>query len=353
MANRTLVFSVALALVFFAILFGGASVVGAWETEVSEIVSSPLPGERETQVSVSTKITESCSLYLPIIVNVGSSPKPYHIEGHVQKGPFILGSEISVRELDYDFVLTGRAFAGHIDDSTGHFAVRGTLVSPFVELAANGFYYNEVSGALSVAPISLMAVSDLSSGTAVNVNLLTHLEYARTLALVGKHLPFAAAKAQAQREVLTAFNLEDLTISYSEKLDISREGVGNAVLLAISTLLQGDRSEAQLTELLASVSNDLAIDGILDSSVTRERLLASVEFLKPRRAAVRANVTSRYAELGIPAQVPPFEDYAFALDTENPTVVSIWPNDGADTDISTIGIVFSELIQPRRSTTAL
>jgi len=103
----------------------------------------------------------------------------YTIAGYVQKGPFVLGSEITVRELDDRFVPTGRTFTGRIEDSTGRFTIRGTLTYPFVELSANGFYFNEVTGSLSAAQINLLALADLRDSTTVNVNLLTHLENVR------------------------------------------------------------------------------------------------------------------------------------------------------------------------------
>jgi hypothetical protein len=181
----------------------------------------------------------------------------YTIAGYVQKGPFVLGSEITVRELDGGFVPTGRTFTGRIENGTGRFTIRGTLTSPFVELSANGFYFNEVTGRLSAAPIILLALADLRDSTTVNVNLLTHLENVRVFELIDSGLSFPTANAQAQREVLSAFNITASTIANSEARDISQAEEGNAILLAISVILQANRSEAQLTELLSTLSSDI------------------------------------------------------------------------------------------------
>ena len=64
-------------------------------------------------------------------------------------------------------------------------------------------------------------------------------------------LTFAAAKTQAQTEILSFFNIDNVTLGNSETLDISKSGDGNAVLLAISAMLQSDKTEAELTELLS------------------------------------------------------------------------------------------------------
>jgi hypothetical protein len=268
----------------------------------------------------------------------------YTIAGYVQKGPFVLGSEITVRELDDRFVPTGRTFTGSIEGSTGRFTVRGIFSYSFVELSANGFYFNEVTGSLSTAPIILLALADLRDSTTVNVNLLTHLERPRVFALIDSGLSFLAAKAQAQGEVLSAFNIAASAIGTSESLDISQPGTGNAILLAISVILQANRSEAQLTELLSTLSSDLRTDGVLNSAATRPKLIDGMEYVKPRRVAIRSNILARYEELGAPANVPDFAPYAFTLDATAPSVSSSVPGAGANQEIEAVTLTFSELM---------
>ena len=49
------------------------------------------------------------------------------LSGKVQKGPYVQGTEITVRELDSSMIPTGNTFTGTIDDNTGSFGIRGTL----------------------------------------------------------------------------------------------------------------------------------------------------------------------------------------------------------------------------------
>ena len=49
------------------------------------------------------------------------------VSGQVQKGPYVQGTEITVRELDSSMTPTGNTFTGTIDDNTGNFRVKGTL----------------------------------------------------------------------------------------------------------------------------------------------------------------------------------------------------------------------------------
>ena len=135
------------------------------------------------------------------------------ISGKVQKGPYVQGTEITVRELDSSMTPTGKTFTGTIDDNIGSFSVKGTLAYKIVELSADGYYFNEVSGSLSAAKLTLQALSDLTDSSSVNVNLMTHLEKKRVEYLMDySRMTFAAAKTQAQTEILKMFNIDNVTL---------------------------------------------------------------------------------------------------------------------------------------------
>ena len=99
-----------------------------------------------------------------------SSSSAVTVSGKVQKGPYVQGTEITVRELDSTMTPTGNTFTGTIDDNTGSFSIKGTLTNKIAELAADGYYFNEVSGSLSSAKLSLQAFADLTDSSSVNVN---------------------------------------------------------------------------------------------------------------------------------------------------------------------------------------
>ena len=80
------------------------------------------------------------------------------ISGKVQKGPYVQGTEITVRELDSTMTPTGNTFTGTIDDNTGSFSIKGTITNKIAELSADGYYFNEVSGSLSTAKLTLSAL---------------------------------------------------------------------------------------------------------------------------------------------------------------------------------------------------
>jgi len=238
------------------------------------------------------------------------------LSGKIQKGPYVQGTEITVRELDSSMIPTGNTFTSTIDDHTGSFSIKGTLTNKIVELSGDGYYFNEVSGSLSTAKLTLSALSDITDNSSVNVNLMTHLEKKRVEYLMdNSKMTFAAAKTQAQMEIMKIFNIDNVTLGNSETLDISKSGDGNAVLLAISTILQSDKTEAELTELLSTINTDIRTDGTLDSTNTKSTLVNAADYLHNFHSAIRSNIENRYSNLGISATIPAFESYAFKLST--------------------------------------
>lgn len=230
------------------------------------------------------------------------------LTGFVQKGPFINGTSITLYELDENMSQTGRSFSSQIIDNSGTFEIPAIkLSSPYAELQADGFYYNEVLGVTSTAQLTLYALTDLSDRDNVNINILTHLEKRRVEYLIASGLSFNESKEQAQQEILNIFEISKEDMGVSEALDISKEGENNAILLAISIILQGYRTVAELSELLATISTDIREDGILDNPVTGSALINHSKYLNS--SSVKENLGNRYQELGIPAILPDFEKY--------------------------------------------
>lgn len=228
------------------------------------------------------------------------------INGFVQKGPYLNGTAITIAELDQNLTATGKNFTTQIIDNTGTFEINNiTLESEFVELRADGFYFNEVEGSNSTAQLTMFALSDISSASSINVNILSHLESNRVKKLIADGLSFSQAKEQAQTEVLNIFSFQPSTINNSENLDISKSGEGNSILMAISVILQANRSVADLTELLANISTDITGDGVLDDTGIKADLINGVQLVD--LTEVRQNLENRYSELGISANIGDFE----------------------------------------------
>lgn len=270
------------------------------------------------------------------------------MDGYVQKGPFILGSTVYIQELDDDFVPTGNAYFTQTNDDLGSFTIASTFSTKYVEITTQGFYFNEVTGQLSDAPLTLRSVSDLSEGTDINVNLLTTLAKGRIQHLVStgdtdgddeedETFTYSEAVERAEGEVLSIFNIdleseteEDGTteIKHFDKMDISQAGNSNAILLAVSSVLQGTNTVGELSELISKIIADITPDGILNAT-TSEDIVSELNAnnIGLSLSEIRNNLVTRYAALGLTASVPMFEDYINSDASETDITINKYDDD--------------------------
>ncbi|MDY6330869.1 MAG: hypothetical protein SPL19_12250 [Fibrobacter sp.] len=232
------------------------------------------------------------------------------ILGAAQKGPFKFDSPLTLREVllhDDALTYTGREYIDEISSNKGDFVIpKVNLVYPYAVLEVRGLWRNEVTGEWSKDSMTLRALTDLTSRTEVNINLLTHLEYDRAVQLVNKGYSVFAAKKQAEYEIMTAFGFAT-TVEYSEDLKTfvpsTSENYGeNATLMAISLLFIGDRSEAEIQKAIADFKQDMAGDGEWNDAQTKADMADWAEGFDG--GSVRANVKS-WNILDIPA----YENY--------------------------------------------
>jgi len=223
--------------------------------------------------------------------------------GYAQKGPFVAGSSVTISELRANLDQTGKTYSTTISDNSGSFEQRNIeLVSSYVELKADGYYFNEVSGETSTGQMTLYALADITNLNSANVNVVTHLEKPRVEYLVKQGSSFSAAKRQAQQEVLAIFGFTSSDIS-SETLNLTN----NAMLLAISSILQGYLSTGDMMELMANISADIKTDGILNNTALGSKLVNNAIVISP--SEIRNNLAAKYAQLGINVNIPDFETY--------------------------------------------
>ena len=231
------------------------------------------------------------------------------VTGVSQKGPFVNGSSVTVQELNGETLAqTGLGFEGKIKNDMGEFSVKvNKLESQYALLKANGFYRNEVTGEKSKSQVTLYALTDLSKRDEVNVNLLTHLAYERSLYLAAEEdSSVAGAKKQAETEVLKSFEIEG-DFGDAEDLNIFGESDQSAALLAISVLMQGDLSEGDFSERLADYAADIESDGVWNDAKTATQIAdwAISQSMSGGLAVIRNNI----ANWKLSADVPSFEKY--------------------------------------------
>ena len=232
------------------------------------------------------------------------------VTGVSQKGPFVNGSSVTVQELNGETLAqTGLGFEGKIKNDMGEFSVKvNKLESQYALLKANGFYRNEVTGEKSKSQVTLYALTDLSKRDEVNVNLLTHLAYERSLYLATEEddVSVAEAKKQAETEVLKSFEIEG-EFGDAEDLNIFGESDQSAALLAVSVLMQGNLSEGDFSERLANYAADIESDGVWNDTKTATQIAdwAITQSMSGGLALIRNNIAGWNLSTGVPA----FEKY--------------------------------------------
>ena len=234
--------------------------------------------------------------------------KKNKISGVVQKGPYINGTQIIMYVLDDKLAQAGKVFNTQIKDNKGSFELTNVeLSSKYIQLVANGYYFNEALNSITIAPLELNALTDITDASTVNVNILTHLEKRRVEFLVKSGKTFTEAKKTAQKEIQAIFGIQISQSTVSEKLDIVTAGDANAILLAISLIIQGEQSVGDMSEILATISADLEDDGLMTNTTAMTKLIKNAKSLK--LDSIRQNLLNRYQELGVTATIPDFEKY--------------------------------------------
>jgi len=268
-------------------------------------------------------------------VAVNDNPVVYGkigLSGYIQKGPFTQGSSVTIYELDDNFASTGISYPTETIDDFGSFETKSKIKTNFVEIHTNGFYFNEVKGELSAADITLRTLSSLKEK--VNINILTTLERERLKYLQEKeNKNFVSAQKQAEEEILKIFKIKseylpEGKISTFDSMDVSKIGDSNAVLLAISCILQGKKEVADLSVLISKIITDIKEDGAINQEKLIEELnqnavIISGEFDENKYlglVSIRNNIENYYKGLGLKKVIiPNFEDY---IDSDNDGLIN-------------------------------
>jgi len=232
--------------------------------------------------------------------------KKVKINGFIQKGPFISGSEIIIQELDDLLYSIGRLHHTTTNDDFGSFFLNCLLDqnTKFIEIIAQGYYFNEVSGQLSDGPINLRSIININSihDIDININVLTNLAYERIKYIYKETINiyedplncFINAKHQAEKEILLIFeeqiktlkNVLNIPHSYSndslefENLDMKPSvntdtnnyelNDNNLQLLIISALLQANNNTAVLSEFINYIQIDIKNFGKISNQALQD-----------------------------------------------------------------------------------
>ena len=263
------------------------------------------------------------------------------ILGIVQNGPFVFGTSVVQNEANeinfYRADGSGHTASTCVQTNDGRYTLESVSTnSNYVKISATGFYRNMVTGGTSASPVTLSALTKVANTSedagatvpirvrnSVNVNILTQLEIPRIEQLAMNHIDFTEAKAQAEHEIFAAFGIDTVQLysqpyftdgrmdkPIAEDLDMFGNSEYSAALFAISAMLQGDRSEADMMSLVNNLAEDIKGDGIWNDPNWKIKIADWVVGLDTlwKYNDIRNNVSS----WGV-AAIPNFERYMRAF----------------------------------------
>jgi ELWxxDGT repeat protein/cysteine-rich repeat protein len=256
--------------------------------------------------------------------------------GGVEKGPFVVGSSIEVAELDDDGNPTGLVFETQTNNDRGEFELTVEVGSPgLVALEGVGFHFDEVQGSLSLAPITLRALADISSaGTQqAYLNLVTHLTHRRVGALYGAGETLPDAIDQAETELRAALGIGatafDPGVPGLAMTLLGGDTDANAYAFAVGVvLLQATvddvGTDGPVDAAFQALANELAVELADDGTITTAQAarIAEAEANLDSDAAMAA-LQSRFDEIGA---LDPAPNLHRVLDPDGDELVDIVDN---------------------------
>ena len=215
----------------------------------------------------------------------GVLSKPTTITGTAIMGPFEMNSKVTLKEMRIQgdsLSYTGREFTGEVSGLKGDYVIPDvTLDYPYAEVSVTGKWRNEVTGTWSNESMTLYALTDFSDGhTKVNVNLLTHFEYARAKKLIkDKGYSVLSAKKQADNAIVSALDFS-VDMGLSENLGpymnlSNNENSANEVLLAFSLLFTRNENDATIKASIKDFMEDVAEDGLWNKADAEKQKMAN------------------------------------------------------------------------------
>ena len=114
------------------------------------------------------------------------------------------------------------------------------------------------------------------------------------------------AKTWARADVLNLFSIDTTGVKSFEDISMFDPTEASAKLLAVTILLQGDRSEAEFKELLTEIADDIAKDGEWDNPEKKKEIAT---WAKDADESGRLNEIREHIVKGTDVELPDFIKY--------------------------------------------
>lgn len=221
----------------------------------------------------------------------------YAITGSLQMTPFIKGATFFLFNHNRDNSHSDDFMHITIDNNYGKYEVPEIQTKDgIICICANGRFFNLITGDTTESRGHLSALVNIENNTVVNLNIITTLEMERVAYLYKEGWEFDSAKVQAQKEVLDIFGYQFNEPVLSESIDITKKGTQNSIALAITALLQANRTGNEVGILAQKIAVDISEDGILDNQDIRSEIRSQA--LALNTDSVQSNLSQWYKGAG-------------------------------------------------------
>ncbi|MGR5195762.1 hypothetical protein ACPV4H_17865 [Vibrio rotiferianus] len=190
------------------------------------------------------------------------SGQQYQFSGAVQKGPLQPGSVVTINELNQDLQPTGRSYTTQIEDYEGNYSVKERFSTPYAELLAHGYYFNELTNHVD-EQMSMSAFVDMNATTQVNFNVATAAMKQSVMSQVQAGTEFNEAVDKATSDLLKLYSydpeqwVEHINF-YNANLSNSGDTSTLLLVLSASTLTMATDNKLTLEEQIEKISQVLS-----------------------------------------------------------------------------------------------
>ena len=243
------------------------------------------------------------------------SGQQYQFGGAVQKGPLQPGAVVTINELDQDLQPTGRSYTTQIEDYEGNYSVKERFSTPYTELVAHGYYFNELTNSTD-EQMSMSAFVDMNATTQVNFNVATAAMKQSVMTQVQAGTEFNKAVDKTTSDLLRLYSYDpeqwaDDINFYN--VNLSNSGDTSTLLLVISasTLTIATDSGLTLEQEIEKIAQVLLEP---ESTQFEEMKQALTQYsLALYKTAAYENTQKYYADNGLDFDIP-HVDYFIDID---------------------------------------
>lgn len=255
--------------------------------------------------------------------------------GTAFKGPFRIGSSVTLLTLRPDLSQAGDPFFGDIISHDGQYRIDADIPPGVVELVVTGNFFHETLNDNTIQPLTLFALTERTG--ALNINLLTAIERDRIRLLVRNGSSFADAKSQAINELFAIFGSAPVA---QDTTEISLTSSDGPVLLALTAMLTTRpdgtaRSVPDMQQLITQLRTDFETGQF--TSPRLQELFRSAAAINTD--VIRSNLSNYYASIGVSIEVPDFSQAILDFLTATGFEITASASDGGE--ISPTGSVWA------------